>query len=251
MDAHIIFINSAEEGLFYDIGRELFKLGSALTYALKTNKKLALLNDNYTTILDIFLKINYKKISMEEYGKLKFKPINTLDFNESDNVCITKIEYTYKYICNEIQELFTNAIFSNAINVKFANEKINEIMNFFTDYEIGNYVCMNITKETFVSNFYEKAYYNHFNGKKVIILVNDINWAIANINFINPRSIYFINNYPYERFINFIILASFNNFIVDKNNYSWWCAYLGNKNKKIVAPFNSFDYYLPTWIKQS
>ena len=250
MEFYIIFINNYEDCYFNDIGRELFKLGGAMTYALKTNKKLALIADTYTNILDAFLAINYKKIATDDYKKLNFKPINTLEYFENDNVCISKINYTHKFICNEIQELFTNAIFSNKTNMGVIYGKINEIMNFFNDYELNNYVCININKNTFVSNFYEKAYYNHFSNKKVIILVNDVNWAISAINFINPRSIYFLINYNLDRFTNFITLASFNNMIIDNNNFSWWCAYLGNKNKKIVVPENNLDYYHPTWIMQ-
>ena len=54
-------------------------------------------------------------------------------------------------------------------------------MNYFKDYSLSNYVCMNIKKDTYVSNYYEKAYYRHFNNKKLIIRVDDLDWAKDNI----------------------------------------------------------------------
>ena len=32
-----------------------------------------------------------------------------------------------------------------------------------------------------------------------------------------------------------------------RSSFSWWGAFLGNKNKTIIIP-DKIDYYLPEWI---
>lgn len=250
MESYIIFINNKEDYSFNDIGTELFKIGSVLSYAYKSKKILALINDDYCNIIDIFLKIPYKKILVSEYNNYNFKTISNLDFYEHNNVCINKIDYVHKNISPEVRNLFTTAIINNSSH-HYNTYRINDIMNHFTDYDINNYVCITINKQSFIRNYYEKAYYSHFNGKKLVVFSNDLNWAIQNLNFIDSKLIYFIYTHNYDRFSNFALLVFFNNHIIEKNNTSWWGAFLGNYGKKVVVPNNSYEYYLDTWIKQS
>lgn len=239
---------------FDDIGLELFKLSISMTYAHKTNRILALNNENYLNIYDVFIKSNYIKADLDYTNYLRIK-IND-DCNEStDNLFIdfTNFDnFKYNLISPNIR-IYLSLLITN--NIKYINiiyNKLNNIMNYFSDYDIHNFVCCNITKNTYNNNFYEKAYYRHYNNKKLIIRVDDIEWAKQTINFIDNSLIYFIDaSITANKYIDFIFLAFFYNYIIDYNYYSWWIAYLSQIEKKVIVPNNNYDFYLSEWIKQS
>ena len=86
----------------------------------------------------------------------------------------------------------------------------------------------------------------------MIIRVDDIEWAKQTINFIDNSLIYFIDaSITANKYIDFIFLAFFYNYIIDYNYYSWWIAYLSQIEKKVIVPNNNYDFYLSEWIKQS
>lgn len=239
---------------FDDIGLELFKLSISMTYAQKTNRTLALNNDKYLDIYDIFIKSNYIKTELNLANHLRIE-IND-DCNESsDNLFIdfTNFDkFKYKLISSNIRTYLTLLITNNTKFINVIYNKINEIMNYFSDYDIQNFVCCNINKKTYNNNFYEKAYYRHFNNKKLIIRVDDIEWAKKSIHFIDNSFIYFIDaSITENKYCDFIVLASFYNYIIDYNYYSWWIAYLSQIDKKVIVPNNNYDFYLLEWIKQS
>lgn len=239
---------------FDDIGLELFKLAISMTYANKTNRILALNNENYLNIYDVFIKSNYSKIDLNYTNYLRIR-IND-DYNESiDNLYIDFTNFnnfSYKLISSNIRSYLTLLITNNSKYINIIYNKINEIMNYFSDYNIHNFVCCNITKKTYNSNFYEKAYYRHYNNKKLIIRVDDIEWGKKSIDFIDNSFIYFIDaSITANKYSDFIILTNFYNYIIDYDYYSWWIAYLTQIEKKVIVPNNNYDFYLSNWIKQS
>jgi hypothetical protein len=68
------------------------------------------------------------------------------------------------------------------------------------------------------------------------------------------NNIYILNN---ENEINtMVLLQQFNYFIIANSTFSWWCAYLAENPKKVIAPSKWFgpagpknynDIYLPEW----
>jgi len=240
---------------FDDIGTELFKLAVSLSFSVNSKRKLAFIEGYYTNIINIFIKsINYKSLTKEDYQNLDFKDYKYNNYTENDNLNFIfndETNFNYKFINPEVRNLLTILIINNSICSKLVHNKINNIMNYFGDYEIDNYVCVNIKKDLFIPFYYEKAYHHFFPDKKVIILTDDIEWTQMNFNFVSKYNVIYIDNNKDNRFINFVLLSLFNNMIIDKNNFSWWCAFLGNKNKKVVVPNNNHHFYLDNWIRQS
>jgi hypothetical protein len=162
------------------------------------------------------------------------------------------MDFSFNMIDDTIRELLSLGILGNPKYTTIIYTKINDIMNHFKDYELNNYVCINLNNPTYNKSYYEKAYYNHFSYCKIIVLTDDINLAIKNLDFININKCYFIvNDYNY-RFINFILFSYFNNLILDKDNYSGlWSAYIGNLNKKVVVPSDiNNSFFISNWLKQ-
>lgn len=239
---------------FDDLGMELFKLGLALSYAERTNRYLVLNNDKYTKNIDIFIKYNYENINLEFEKKSNFN--FNIDYNEN-NLFIDFDDFkdlsylTPNLISVRTRTLLSLLISNNSNYLNFIYNKINDIMNHFHDYKLENYVCMNVKKDTYINNYYEKAYYRHFNNKKIIVRTDDIEWAQENINFIDKSLILFIESCHNNRFTDFMFMSFFKNYIIDNDNFSWWIAYLSNNEKKIITPNNNYNYYLKDWIKQS
>jgi len=237
---------------FDDIGSELFKIGISLTFALTLNRQLAFIEGGYTNIINIFIKyFRYKSLSPDDYEKMNFKDYYLNNYSPDDNLnLIFNDNYSHKYISNQVRELLSILIINNSIYKTFIHNKLTNIMNYFGDYEINNYVCMNIKKDLYIPYYYEKAYYKHFNNFKIIVLCDDIDWIQINMNFIPKSNVIFLANVPEHRFTNFVLLSQFKNMIIDKNNYSFWMAYLGKKDKKIIIPEKN-DFYLNEWINIS
>lgn len=237
---------------FDDIGMELFKLALSLSYAERTNRILVLNNEKYTNIIDIFIKYKYNNIKIDFTKKNNFNFY--IDYDDEnlfiDFTDLKKINY-YNDIDNlisyKIKILLSLLITNNSNYLNFVYNKINDFMNYFKDYNIDNYICMNIKKTTYDNNYYEKAYYRHFNNKKIIIRCDDIEWAKNNINFVDKSLIIFIESSYDNRFTDFVLLSFFYNYIIDYDYFSWWITYISNlekKSKKIIFPNKIF--YLNT-----
>lgn len=239
---------------FDDIGNELFKLAISLTFALTKKRQLAFIEGSYTNIINIFIKyFKYKSLTFEDFEKLHFKEYSLNNYSFDDNLIMifdNDNNYSHKYISDEVRNLLSVLIIHNNIYKTFIHNKMINIMNYFGDYNLDNYVCMNIKKDIYIPYYYEKAYYTHFINHKAIILTDDIDWLQTNMNFIQKSNVIFLANVPEHRFTNFVLLSSFNNMIIDKNNYSWWIAFLGKKDKKIIIPERN-DYYLNEWTNIS
>jgi len=252
---YVFYINNNIDYYFNDIGHELFKLAISLSYSNNNNKKFIISDNNYLKILEVFLNLsfNYIDINNINYNSLILSNTNeNNNKNNSENECIIKMDFSFKNINNEIRDLLSYCLLSNPRYTTIIYNKINDIMNFFKDYDINNYVCIFINKNNYNKYYYERAYYNYFSNCKLIILTDDINWSIKNITFIKIENIYFIINDYSLRFINFILFIHFNKIIVDINNYyTLFIAFLGNKNKKVIIPNEiSNNYYLDNWFKQ-
>jgi len=239
---------------FNDIGTELFKLAISLSLAFNLKKQFALINNSYTDIINTFIKfLKFKIITQDDFNSLNFKEYIINNFNNNDNILITfndNENFSYKFISQEVRNILSILIVQNHIFSTNIHNKLNYIMNYFNEYNINNFVAINIKKNIFVPFYYEKSYYKHFFNKKLIVFCDDIEWIQLNLNFISKNNLIFFEINNDNKFFNFILLSHFTNLIIDKNNYSWWAAFLGNKNKTVITPNNNYDYYPDFWIKQ-
>ena len=165
--------------------------------------------------------------------QIPFKLINDIKEYDKFNPSILNVDLDYneKIISDEALIYLNNIILKNK---NFTNEnykKINEIMNYFHDYEINNYICIIINKKTYNPYIYEETL-NNYKDKNVIIISDDCNWCNNYIPFIyNP---FFINKK--EKPLNYLLMISFFNFIIaSKNdNYSLMISLLNKNPKKII-----------------
>jgi hypothetical protein len=244
---------------FNDIGSELFKLALIMTYAQKTNRVLVLFNEEYMNFINIFIKCIYKYDNEIKFNKKENFNFNIdydddnlfVDFNDIDK----QTNYNHNLISQKVRVLLSLLITNNSNFINLTYNRINEIMYYFKEYKLDNYVCIDIKKNTYDKDYYERAYYRHFNNKKLIVRTDDIEWAEKNINFIDKSLIKFVENSSnkdsQQNFKDFIYLCHFNNYIIQNDYFSWWIAYLSNMEKKVIVPNkNNQNFFLLEWINQ-
>ena len=130
---------------------------------------------------------------------------------------------------------------------------------------LKDYCCISVRrgdylnyKNLFISpsvEWFEKCYHKHFEGKKVLVCSDDIEWAKKNFN-INAE--YLENDDPVETLF---IKAMCKNHIISPSTFSWWSCYLSGEDSTVVAPvpwigkylqgrFNEEDKYCEGWIRE-
>ena len=103
--------------------------------------------------------------------------------------------------------------------------------------------------------WFERCYHKHFEGKKVLICSDDIEWAKANFHI---DAEFLMNDDPVETLF---IKACCKNHIISPSTYAWWSAFLAGDDATVIAPvpwigkylqgrFNEEDKYVKGWIRE-
>lgn len=219
MNNYLIYNHSYD--FFYNTGDELFKLAIALSNSLKSNKILLFDDENFIKIFETQLQIPYKLINNEEL--IHYNPLYLniyIDYNEN---LITKESLIY----------LSNIMSNNRDFINEVYKKINEIMNYYHDYEIDNYVCIIINKKNYNPYLYEENL-SKYNEKYKIIISDDCNWCNNYIPYIyNP---FFIDKNE-KPLIYLYMISIFNIIIGNKFDNYTLMSYLLNKNSKKIINF--------------
>ncbi len=215
---------------FNDTGIELFKFCITLSVAIRTNKTLVFFNDEYMSIIDRFIKYKYKSISIKEFNDINFSYHNYGNKKYDDNniYIIFKDDENYNIddIDDNVKELMSLLFASNELYNKYVYNKINEWMNYFSDYDINNYTCIYLRKDI------DKETYDKYISEKKLIIFTD-NIYDFDINTDNKKIVIQINDN--NKYSNFILMTMIPNVIItDINYYIYMATLIGNKNKKII-----------------
>ena len=270
------------------LGNQLFKIAATIDYGNKYNKKpivcnlkkdyyndnegMMLLNKFFTEFtsnklntvaIEYLCSINFKKFEQKQ-------PRIYEDFPNIDgNVYINGYLESYKFISDDTRTKMNELITSNSNYVQIAKSLFNIIKDHFKDYDEDNYIFLHLRRgdtaqpnNNFDYDYMKKAYnkIKELKGKNmnVIVFSDDIKWCYDNINFL-PNT-YYLDNIS-NMYIELILMSMINNGILNRfmfnggyhrTTFSWWGAFLGNKNKTITIP-DKFgedinDFYLPEWI---
>jgi len=262
------------------LGNQLFQIASALEYA-KKYKKTPIFKDekrlwhpfNFERITgwDTIFNNNLKVIEPEKYDKIDFNIYHEEvknNYNElpyiQNNVYLKGYFQAAKYISPETRTKMNELIYSNPHYYQSAKDEYQKIKSFFNDENDDNYVFMHFRRTDYINNPYHPTldfnYYNnglrYFNNNiNIIIFSDDINWC-KNVIKINDKKIYYVD--INDIFKEMILMTFIKNGIIANSTFSWWGAFLGDENKKIIAPklwFNLTceikkwsDIYCDNWI---
>jgi hypothetical protein len=262
------------------IGNQLFQIANAYEYSIKYNKKLIFLNEvnlwNYhglerKTAWNTLFNNNFTVLDKEEYDKIAFityLEIKNNVYNEipqyENNVYLKGYFQSSKYFSENTKNFMLNSIKSNKEYVKQATELYEKIQKKFNNLDDDKYVFMHFRRTDYINNgthnlldinYYNEAY-NLVNGinKYIIVFSDDIEWCKKT--FSVNKNFYFIdiNNL----YVELILMTMIKNAIIANSTFSWWGAFLGNKNKVIVPKqwfaegsyINEWnDIYINEWIQ--
>jgi hypothetical protein len=233
---------------FDDVGVELYKFSIALSIATRMNKTLVFFNDEYMSILDTFVGYKYKQITVNEFNKINFRYINYDSNNYDGDIYISfknDEEYKLEDIDDNIRNLMSILLASNEKYNRFVYKNINDIMNYFRDYELNNYVCIYLKKDNYRKDYYKTVFEKYFKEKKLIIFKDDED--DNNIDITDEKIVYELTDK--NKYSTFILMSMIPNMIlgdINANYFSYYSAFMGNKNKKVVI--NKMGYKIDEWI---
>ena len=261
------------------IGNQLFQIANAINYSDKTKKKLIFKNDinlwNYhglerKTAWDTLFsgKLNvikddtyYNSIQFHEYKEQRDNMHDDIPYIEG-NVYLRGYFQTHKYINDVTRNKMNDLVYSNNEYYTIAKMLYDIIKNYFKDNDDNNYVFLHMRRTDYVGNnthnllsfdYYKNALCHFNNNIKVVLFSDDIEWCKYHVNLENCYPVDIKNHY-----VELILMSFYKNGIIANSTFSWWGAYLGNKDKRIIAPKQWYattshvkkwdDMYLNDWI---
>lgn len=238
------------------LGNQLFEVATAYHLAKTYQKRLVLLpkgNSGYEPY-PIILKCSEgqetpsKAILIEEPYTQPLMDLSIV--KDIDNDVILKGYFqSDKYFTREdVEELFP------------IPAEIKEKYSYLEDYVCisvrrGDYLLLGDMFNVINAEWYEEMYHKYFEGKKILICSDDIEWCKNNFKLPNMEFLENKNTTSTERLF---IMAMCENHIISCSTFSWWAAYLSNG--KVIAPYpwfgkalahlNQEDKYVDGWIKE-
>ena len=247
------------------LGNQMFQIAAAYSLSLKMN-------------VDCAFDFDKSYVSTQGYGANKykgniFKNITNTQLNFNSFKMYREPEFRY----NELPLVDNLCLVGNFQSEKYFNDKKTEIIKLFNFEEeahnkIKNFIrenvgdgsltAIHVRRGDYVSkpNFHPTCsleYYNEamdiINSDNYIIISDDIEWC---------KKVFVGNEFIFSPFTNEIedlyLLMNCDNHIIANSSFSWWGAYLCEKDNKVVSPKTWFgpqgpqdteDIYIKDWIK--
>ena len=248
------------------LGNQLFIFAAAKFFEEKYNKKVVFISDSQDRLHQLGIKSNNFKIILPKY---LFKTFNIILRKSS----LLKVTNRYVYFCknigfedlgNKINRLkFLNGHFQtnyyieksmiSDLIVRDIKLYLNSNFTLDSDYTFENAIAIHIRRGDYLlekNNYFGVLSDDYFIRSlktisslieyKKIYLFSDsrisrefkdkIKENFKNLEIID------INELDIDDISTLAILMRFSSYIISNSTYSWWGAYLGNRNKNVIAP---------------
>lgn len=244
------------------LGNQLFQIATVLLYNNHLNEKKEIIfvnEENLDNYYNLPRKTLWNSLLLNQFkiiDKDKFDIINFSIINEKENhknliepfpICFFNIYFkgyfqSFKYYDDDLRKQLQTLIYSNKTLVNIANNKYQEIKDFFKSND-DNLISMHIRRTDYIysseyHNVLQMDYYNEalnlINNnqyKKIVVFSDDIEWCKLNLS----KDYYFIDINNVE--IEFLLMSLFKNNIIANSTFSLWASYISPyDNKTIIAP---------------
>lgn len=249
-------MNTIYVTLLSRLGNQLFEVATAYHLAKTYKKRLVLVENGNSGYVAYPLILNVSE-------RLEM-PLNAIKIEEP----YTQLLMDLSIIKNIDKDIVLKGYFQS--DKYFTREDVEELFPIPTDIKekysyLEDYVCISVRRGDYLllgqmfnvikAEWYEEMYHKYFEGKKVLICSDDIEWCKENFHLPNQEFLENDGTTPEERLF---IMAMCKNHIISASTFSWWAAYLSNG--KVVAPYpwfgralshlNQEDKYCENWIKE-
>ena len=248
------------------LGNQMFQLAAGNHISKKYGKEL-LLNEAFDGAVTNSNAYTRNESILRDYRIMKLPELaseNFIEIEEDRNQ-----EFTDFSICEKFENVYLRGMcqcdryftYDEVYELFGATEKEKE--KYIEKYgDISDYVCISVRRGDYVGNpafvspsprWYEHCYHKYFEGLKIIVASDDIEWCKQNITFNNP--IYIENETPEDTIK---IKSLCKNHIIPPSTFSWWSAYL-SKGKVVITDewfgpafkrLNEENKYPKGWIKE-
>jgi len=226
------------------LGNWLFQIANVYALSLKYGLNPIFNESSLNGYRDnIFHKINF--VSSDNFENINLNRVaeKSLEYNEiilsTDKSYILdgyfqSPKYINKYR-NQILELFTlpdpimrkiNEIYENIVNKFDPNCKFTSLHVRRGDYLIHKEIFLNLNND-----YYTKAIQYFDKNCVYLIFSDDITWCKENFDYIDKK-VFIENLSNYE---DLFLMSKCDNHIIANSSFSWWGAWLNNKDDKIIV----------------
>lgn len=250
----ITFLRLGKKG---NLGNQLFQIASTIGLSSKNDHSFAFPSWKYSKYFaaplpEIEPGVDFKTLSEKEYHFHKWEIKNEnydiqgwLQSEKYFNVPLTKHYFTFKPgLVSELQNKHNKHLSKDAILISVRRgDFVNHPRYFQLDYK-----------------YYLLALIHNFPGwerRKKVFTSDDIGYCQRHFGFL--QNVFFMDSLsPMEQLV---IGSQFNHFIISNSTFSWWMAWLGEKqNSKIIRPKKNFrgkyslenndkDFFPERWVK--
>jgi hypothetical protein len=247
------------------LGNQMFQMAAAYSLSLKLNVECTFdFNSSFVSTQghkanrykdNLFKKINDKQLNPQSFKIYREPEFKYNELPLIDNLYLIGNFQSEKYFHdnkNEVIELFN---FEQEIHDKtkeFIINKIGDTKLTAIHVRRGDYLMKPQFHPACDMDYYQKAM-DIIDAEKYIIISDDIEWCKNN--FLGDKFIFS----PFTNEIeDLYLLMNCNNHIIANSSFSWWGAYLCEKDNKVVSPKTWFgpqgpqdteDIYIKDWIK--
>ncbi len=229
----------------YGLGNQLFQIASVLSYAKDNNFKAVFpcLRDktrygNYTDniLRNLIVDEDISNYVLYCNPDTKYKPIP-----ESEKSILIHDSYlqSEKYFSSN-RGLILETFSPSAEDKQYLENKYGEALNSENSISChirrGDYIEL---KDKYTpltdSGYYDKAL-NTLGDGVVFVFSDDVDWCRENFKPID-RELVFVEEKDY---LELYLMSMCKDNIIGNSTFSWWGAWLNNRNKRVVAPSNWF-----------
>ena len=229
----------------YGLGNQLFQIAAALSYAKDNNFKAVFPclrdKDHYGNYTDNILRNLIVDEDISDYvlycnNGTKYEPIP-----QSEKSILIHSSYlqSEKYFLNN-RELILETFSPSDKDKHYLENKYGEILNSENTISChirrGDYTELkDIYTPLTDGGYYDKAL-NNLDGRIVFVFSDDVDWCRENFKPID-RELVFVEEKDY---LELYLMSMCKDNIIGNSTFSWWGAWLNNRNKRVVAPSNWF-----------
>lgn len=247
------------------LGNQMFQMAAAYSLSLKLNVECSFdFRSSFVSTQghkankykdNIFKNIQNKELNLQSFKVYREPEFRYNELPLVDNMCLIGNFQSEKYFENCKKEVFEFFNFEKEIHdktKKFISNQIGDSKLTAIHVRRGDYLLQPQFHPTCNVEYYQQAM-DVIDSEKYILISDDINWCKEN--FTGDKFIFS----PFTNEIDDLyLMINCDNHIIANSSFSWWGAYLCEKDNKVVSPKTWFgpqgpqdteDIYLLNWIK--